>query len=52
MASIEGRLAVFGLVLSPQLVAPLGTPLPFQFVRRAGRRALIAGFAPIAGVTD
>jgi hypothetical protein len=45
-------LAAFGRVLPPQLVASLGTPLPFQIVKRAGRRAFIAGFAPMAAVAD
>jgi hypothetical protein len=51
-ANIEIRLAVFGLMLPPQLVAPLGTPLPDQFIKLAGRRALIEGFALIAAVAD
>ena len=35
-----------GLVLPPQLQAPDGTALPFQFVRVVGNRALISGHGP------
>jgi hypothetical protein len=46
MARIERRLAALGLVLPPQLQAPPGTTLPFQFVRIVGRRALVSGHGP------
>jgi enamine deaminase RidA (YjgF/YER057c/UK114 family) len=46
MARIERRLAALGLLLPPQLQAPPGTTLPFQFVRIVGRRALVSGHGP------
>ena len=46
MSVIEGRLAARGFVLPPQLKAPAGVVLPFQFVRVIGTRAIIAGHGP------
>jgi len=46
MAQIEARLAALGLALPPQLAAPPGIVLPFQFVRVVGTRAIISGHAP------
>ena len=46
MTKIESRIAALGLVLPPQLQPPPGVVLPFQFVRLAGRRALISGHGP------
>jgi enamine deaminase RidA (YjgF/YER057c/UK114 family) len=43
MAKIEQRLAALGLVLPPQVKAPPGVVLPFQFVRLVGSRAYISG---------
>jgi len=46
MSGIERRLAALGLVLAQPAKPPPGVALPFQFVRIAGRRALISGHAP------
>ena len=46
MASIEERIASFGLVLPQPLQAPPGVVFPFQFVRIIGDRALISGHGP------
>jgi enamine deaminase RidA (YjgF/YER057c/UK114 family) len=46
MARIESKLSSLGLVLPPQMAAPKGVRLPFQFVRIVGTRALISGHGP------
>jgi len=46
MARIEARLQALGLVLPPPMQPPPGMPLPFRFVRVAGRRALVSGHGP------
>jgi enamine deaminase RidA (YjgF/YER057c/UK114 family) len=46
MATIEERLLALGLVLPEPIRPPPGVVLPFQFVRRAGRRAFISGHGP------
>jgi len=46
MSRIEDRLRALGLSLPPPLQPPAGVKLPFQFVRIAGRRALISGHGP------
>lgn len=46
MARIESKLSSLGLALPPQLAAPKGVRLPFQFVRIVGNRALISGHGP------
>ena len=46
MSKIEARLRALGLVLPAELRPPPGVALPFQWVRIAGRRALISGHAP------
>src|ERR1700751_1492264 len=46
MRSVEDKLHSLGLVLPSPLKPPPGVVLPFQFVRVAGRRALIAGHGP------
>jgi enamine deaminase RidA (YjgF/YER057c/UK114 family) len=48
MGRIEGKLAEMGLILPPQLVAPGGVRLPFEFVRLSGSRAFISGHGPLA----
>ncbi|MDQ1348617.1 MAG: hypothetical protein QG573_1992 [Acidobacteriota bacterium] len=48
MARIEAKLVAMGLVLPPQLVAPGGMQLPFEFVRLRGSRAFISGHGPLA----
>ena len=48
MAAIEARLAALGIALPPQVCAPEGVVLPFQFVRVIGERALISGHGPQA----
>jgi hypothetical protein len=46
MSHVEERLHALGLTLPAQLQSPKGLPLPFQFVRIVGRRALISGHGP------
>jgi hypothetical protein len=46
MARIEERLHALGLSLPEPLKVPPGVLLPFSFVRRVGRRALISGHGP------
>lgn len=46
MARVEERLAALGLVLPEPLRAPDGARLPFSFVRRVGRRAIVSGHGP------
>lgn len=46
MPIIENRLRALGLSLPPPTRPPPGVFLPFQFVRIAGRRALISGHGP------
>jgi hypothetical protein len=46
MPRIEERLKSMGLFLPPPARPPKGVVLPFQFVRIAGRRALISGHGP------
>ena len=47
MSNVAARLASLGLVLPKALAPPAGVALPFEFVRIAGRRALIAGHGPL-----
>ncbi|MET3494040.1 RidA family protein [Variovorax boronicumulans] len=47
MARIAQRLAALGLALPPSIMPPPGVMLPFDFVRIAGRRALISGHGPL-----
>jgi enamine deaminase RidA (YjgF/YER057c/UK114 family) len=44
---IEERLAALGLVLPEPVKPPLGTVLPFAFVRIVGERAIISGHGPL-----
>jgi len=46
MSQVEDRLCALGHTLPAQLQSPRGLPLPFQFVRIVGRRALISGHGP------
>ena len=46
MSRIEEKLKALGLQLPPPPPPPKGVPLPFQFVRIIGRRALISGHGP------
>jgi hypothetical protein len=46
MSRIEEKLKALGLQLPPPPPPPEGVPLPFQFVRIIGRRALISGHGP------
>jgi enamine deaminase RidA (YjgF/YER057c/UK114 family) len=46
MSQVEDRLRALGHTLPAQLQSPRGLPLPFQFVRIVGRRALISGHGP------
>jgi enamine deaminase RidA (YjgF/YER057c/UK114 family) len=46
MSEVEERLRALGLTLPAQLQSPRGLPLPFQFVRIVGRRAVISGHGP------
>ena len=46
MARIESRLNALGLSLPPPFAPPPGIVLPFQSVRRVGRRAIISGHGP------
>ena len=46
MSRIEARLQALGLSLPPPLQAPAGVVLPFRFVHRVGRRALVSGHGP------
>jgi hypothetical protein len=43
LSKIDEGLRALGLVLPPPLQPPGGMVFPFQFVRIAGRRALISG---------
>jgi len=47
MSRIEDRLKSLGLVLPAPMQAPAGMPLPFEFVRVVGNRALISGHGPL-----
>ncbi len=46
MSGIEAKLTAMGLVLPPPVTPPPGVVLPFEFVRIAGRRAMISGHGP------
>ncbi len=46
MGRIEDRLTELGLELPPQVQAPRGVVLPFDFVNLRGHRALISGHGP------
>jgi len=46
MGRIDDRLTELGLVLPPEVQAPLGVALPFAFVNLRGDRALISGHGP------
>ncbi|HIE22394.1 MAG TPA: RidA family protein [Acidimicrobiia bacterium] len=46
MVRIDDRLTELGLVLPPEVQAPLGVALPFAFVNLRGDRALISGHGP------
>jgi enamine deaminase RidA (YjgF/YER057c/UK114 family) len=46
MPSIDDRLAQLGLVLPEPLKMPLGTTLPFPWVRVLGQRARFSGHGP------
>ena len=44
---IESRLKALGLVLPEQFTPPVGTVLPFSWVRVRGNRAYVSGHAPL-----
>jgi hypothetical protein len=46
MGMIEARLAQLGLALPGPVKLPPGVRLPFAFVRRRGKRALVSGHGP------